>query len=272
MENYIEVTLHTNHPGETEIMVALLADAGAIGFEEGKGVLKAIFGEKGFDGDSIKKIISLKNIVYSISNVESKNWNAIWEAGFQPVLIGDFCCIRAPFHPVPGKVRHDILITPKMSFGTGHHPTTFLVVEAMSRLEIGNAAVFDFGTGTGVLAILAEKCGAATVTAMDNDEWSIRNATENFIANDCGKVMLINAEKIPEHELFDVILANINRHVILLAMDSFKQHLLPGGIVLMSGLLTGDQEIVVQSAGAAGLVPVAVTEREGWICLQLGHA
>ncbi len=272
MENYIEVTLHTNHPGDTEMMIALLADAGAIGFEEGTAVLKATFGENGFDEHIIQEIISIKNIKYSISIQKSKNWNAIWEAGFQPVLIGDFCCIRAPFHPVPRDVRHDILITPKMSFGTGHHATTWLVVEAMSRLEFGNAGVFDFGTGTGVLAILAEKCGAEAVTAMDNDEWSIRNATENFITNYCSKVLLINGETIPENILFDVILANINRHTILLAMGSFKQHLRTGGVVLLSGLLTGDQEMVVESAGASGLVAVAVTRREGWICLQLGHA
>ena len=156
-----------------------------------------------------------------------------------------------------------------MSFGTGHHATTHMMVKAMAGIAFNGSRVFDFGTGTGVLAILAEKLGAASITAIDNDAWSIENAEENFNSNNCGKILLFNSEEIHVNELYDVILANINRNIILQNMGAIKQHLAKEGVVLLSGLLSGDEPVIMEEARKQDLALHQRFEMSGWICLQL---
>ena len=235
-------------------------------------MLKAFFEENDFNEALCKEIIEQDETSYSKSFIKEINWNAEWEAGFEPVSVGVFCTIRAGFHPPAGTARHEIVITPKMSFGTGHHATTFMMVEAMAGISIAGKSVFDFGTGTGVLAILAEKMGAASVTAIDNDEWSISNAIENLNSNNCHKVLLDNGENMFKYGLFDVILANINRNIILENLAVIKQHLTRDGVVLLSGLLTGDEQVVVARALQHKLVLQSRLERNGWICLQMAES
>jgi len=175
--------------------------------------------------------------------------------------------VRAAFHePVPG-VEHEIIITPKMSFGTGHHATTYMMVQLMRDVDHKGKHVFDFGTGTGILAILAEKLGANLIVAMDNDEWSVLNATENMSANNCSRVRLLNSGNIPTNESFDIILANINKHVILDTLHVMKEILKPNATVMLSGLLEADEEIVKEKAKQNGLSFVLRKERGGWIAL-----
>ena len=269
MATHIELTIAAADKEEQEILIALLENAGATGFEQGREWLKAFIPEDVYQRDLYKQIIEHNNLKYSESIIKDKNWNAEWEAGFSPVVIDNFCAIRAVFHePIPG-VQHDIIITPKMSFGTGHHATTHMMVKAMSGFDFGGKTVLDFGTGTGVLAILAEKMGAASIDAIDNDDWSIDNSIENFNSNNCYKILLSKAESIENNGSYDIILANINRHIILSSMASIQQHLQPGGVVLFSGLLTGDEAIVLEAAVVHQLACSSRLVMNGWICLLM---
>ena len=269
MPDSIEFTIPVSDESIRDILIARLADAGAIGFEEEKNVLKA-FIAKGETGELLfEEIIQNIGLRYEKSIVYNQNWNALWEAGFEPVSVGRFCNIRAAFHkPVPG-VKHDIIITPKMSFGTGHHATTYLMIQAMERIDFLGKSVFDFGTGTGVLAILAEKCGSESVTAIDNDEWSINNASENLNINDCRKVLVYKENGFFNDRKYDVVLANINRNIILQEMEKIQQHIVKNGVVLLSGLLTGDEQIIVAEAMRCRLEFKRKTEMNGWICLLM---
>jgi ribosomal protein L11 methyltransferase len=269
MASNIELTITVSDKQQQEILIAQLEQAGATGFEEGRGWLKAFVPESDYRPVLFKEIIEIKNLKYTESIIKDKNWNAEWESGFSPVIIHDFCAIRASFHEAVPGVQHDIVITPKMSFGTGHHATTHMMVEAMAGIDFKAKQVLDFGTGTGVLAILAEKLGAAGIDAIDNDDWSIENAMENFNSNNSHKSLLIKADSIVGDKVYDVILANINRNIILENMAAVKQHLAPAGVVLFSGLLTGDEPVIVEAAGRQQLDCNGRLLMNGWICLLM---
>src|SRR5258706_6965141 len=186
MNRYIQITIDTKDGDESDIFVARLSQAGFEGFEEEPGKLHAFIPETLYDSGATEKIISaVKGVAdpyhsfFRIQWIEPKNWNAEWEKEFVPVIVEDFCCIRASFHQPVSTVRYDLVITPKMSFGTGHHATTYMMIATMQFLDFKNRSVLDFGTGTGVLAILAYKLGAGSVLAIDSDDWSIENAREN---------------------------------------------------------------------------------------------
>jgi len=272
MAGYIELQITVTDKALREILIAQLAAIGIAGFEEEKNLLKAFAEADGYDESLSKEIIEQNGLKYSISTIEDKNWNAEWESGFSPVVIGHFCAIRASFHEAISGVKHDIIITPKMSFGTGHHASTHLMVEAIASLDLKDKQVFDFGTGTGVLAILAEQCGAKSIRAIDNDPWSIINAEENFNSNNCHKILLNNGNGVPENEFYDVIFANINRNIILQHMVHLKQHLAANGVLLLSGLLTGDESIITEEALKYQLQLAQRTEMNGWICLRMVNA
>ncbi len=269
MAAYIELAIAVADQEQKDILVALLTEAGASGFEETHAVLKVIIPQENYEASVYKEIIEQNDLKYSISIIEERNWNAEWEAGFHPVVIDDFCIIRAAFHEAKPGMQHDIVITPKMSFGTGHHATTHMMVKAMQGISFNGCQVFDFGTGTGVLAILAEKLGASSITAIDNDSWSIENAEENFNSNNCCKILLFNSEEFSKNIVYDVILANINRNIILQNMGVIKQHLAKDGVVLLSGLLTGDEPVIMDQARKQDLTCCRRFEMDGWICLQL---
>ncbi len=197
MGKYIELKFDVEDQIYRETLIAFLAEAGYAGFEEGTDFLKAYIKEEEFNREHLKSIIRLPNIKYTESITEDINWNQIWEAGFDPVTIEDFAAIRAEFHsPILG-VEHEIIITPKMSFGTGHHATTWLMVRAMKEISFEDRALADFGTGTGILAILACKMGAGQILAIDNDEWCIRNAAENIALNNCQEIQLLKSNIFP---------------------------------------------------------------------------
>ncbi len=272
MPDCIEFTIYVAEEAAKDMLIAQLAEAGATGFEEQRDFLRAFLTIGTDDHRGVEGIIKAKGIKYSKSIIQDRNWNALCEADFQPVTVDNFCSVRAHFHQPNLQVSHDIVITPKMSFGTGHHATTYLMIQAMEAITFTNTNVFDFGTGTGVLAILAEKCGARQVLAIDNDDWSINNAIENFNFNNCHNILIRNADSISGKFLYDVVLANINRNVILQQLVKFQQHLVKNGVVLLSGLLQGDEPAIVVEAARCGLVIRQKTEMSGWICLSMANA
>lgn len=267
--NYYKISFTPPDTATKEICIALLSDIGFEGFEEDRMTVHAFIPVTLFDERPLAALLQQQNISYTKSVVENRNWNEEWESGFTPVVIGDFCQVRASFHAANPAIKHDIIINPKMSFGTGHHATTWLMIEAMSELALEEMEVFDFGTGTGVLAILAVQMGAAAVTAIDNDEWSIDNAAENFQLNNTGGIVLQKASSMMVDNQYNLILANINRHIILANVESIQQHLKPGGVVLFSGLLKADEKMVAEAATAAGLQILSVKEKQDWICMKM---
>lgn len=267
MEHYIQVSFTDCNPEKREILIALLADAGFSGFEEESAELRAFLAEKDYEPDALLEIAGRLDCAFTATQIESRNWNAIWESGFQPVIVDDFVTIRAGFHPPATGVKHEIIITPKMSFGTGHHATTYLMISMMQHQEFAGKKVFDFGTGTGVLAILAEKLGAAEVLAIDNDEWSITNAKENIEMNQSKLIRIEQADSAAPADKSDIILANINKNVILENLVLLKQELKPSGRLLISGLLNTDETDILEAAAAVGLQFLDISEKNNWICL-----
>jgi ribosomal protein L11 methyltransferase len=269
MDSYQQVTITISKTEDKEILIALLADAGYEGFVEEPKLLKAYLPFRDFDAAKLDYLVAPFDVSYVLEEIHQRNWNAEWEAGFEPVVVSDFCGIRADFHaPVPG-VQYDIVVTPKMSFGTGHHATTFMMVEAMKSLDMPGKKVLDFGTGTGILAILAEKMGANSVKAIDNDSWSIDNAGENIGRNNCQIIQLELAETLVGEEKYDVILANINKHVILDQLPLMVKHTARHGVILISGLLQSDGDDLNRAIAPHNLTLFNQSERQSWLCWQL---
>ncbi|MCU0403830.1 MAG: 50S ribosomal protein L11 methyltransferase, partial [Chitinophagaceae bacterium] len=179
MKYYLQYRIQCKEEESREMLIAVLSELGFEGFEEETGFLIATATEGSLDEREVGDWLNESGFSFTMEKLEEQNWNAIWESDFSPVEVDDFAAVRAHFHqPVP-HVRYDLIITPKMSFGTGHHATTNLMIRALKDLEVSGKSVFDFGTGTGVLAILASKMGALVVEAVDIDSWSIENAREN---------------------------------------------------------------------------------------------
>lgn len=269
---YIALSFAIKDTEQSEMLVALLANEGYEGFEENTDELKAFIKETEFDKNALDTISGALSVSYTVGEIAQQNWNAQWESSFEPVIINDFASVRAGFHAPVKNVQYEIIITPKMSFGTGHHATTYLVMEQMSRIDFAGKTVFDFGTGTGVLAILAEKMGAASVYAIDNDEWSIENTKENLAANGCSKTAVEKADTINTAQQYQVILANINLNVLLANMAAIAAVCQPGATVLFSGILVNDEAVLKEAAGANSLIFNSVTERNGWLCIAAVYA
>lgn len=267
--SYQQVTIIVSNNDVKDILIALLSDAGYEGFVEERSVLKAFIPAGQFEITSLEALLGPFGLAYETETIEQRNWNAEWEAGFQPVIVGDFCAIRADFHQPAEGVRYDINITPKMSFGTGHHATTWLMVQAMRRISFDEKKVLDFGTGTGILAILAEKMGATEILAIDNDIWSIENAAENIARNQCHRIKLLQADTIQVEEKFDIILANINKHVVLSQLHVMLEHCKPGGLIVVSGLLQSDANDLKAAIEAHPLTLVDMQQRNSWLCWKM---
>ncbi|UCJ08044.1 50S ribosomal protein L11 methyltransferase [Chitinophaga pendula] len=255
----------------TDILIAQLSTLGFEGFEEQPAALIAYIPEEDFDETSLKEVLQPHALTYAAERIAQQNWNAVWESNFEPVLVDDFCGIRAGFHPpFITALTHEIIITPKMSFGTGHHATTSSMIRLMSELDFRGKKVFDFGTGTGILAILAEKMGAAHIDAIDNDEWAVENTQENIVINEAAHISIWRADSLSEIEgTYDLILANINRNILLTFMADMRRLLHPGGILLLSGILTTDEATILEAAGKQGLEMTGKAEKDNWLALKL---
>ncbi len=264
--NYLQFDFDIQDNEQQEKLVALLSDQGFEGFEEEPQLLKAFITEHLFKQAEFAAVIEMfEKLVYQKYTVENINWNKQWEEGFQPVLVDDFVGIRASFHAPLVEVAHEIIITPKMSFGTGHHATTYLMIQQMQELNFNGKSVLDFGTGTGVLAILASKLGASNVFAIDYDEWSITNTHENIEQNGCTNIRIAQLDCLPVEEKFDVILANINLNVILPNLKSIVLDSFSGTYILLSGFLKENEPLVIASLAEAGLHYSSTLQRGDWI-------
>ncbi len=268
MEQFIKIEIEAGSPEEVEILIAELSDIEFNAFEENKNVLNAYIPRDDFDEKSFRKILPDK-AVYKVTIIENRNWNEDWESGFQPVYINLFAGIRASFHEPLNNVNHEIIITPKMSFGTGHHATTYLMIEQMENINFMNKTVTDFGTGTGVLAILAEKLGAKKVIAIDHDEWSINNANENIKTNNCKLVTVAKNDTVTDGEQPDIILANINLNILLTNSGDISRISKSGNLLLMSGFFGKDKEAILTTFNTYGFTELVESERENWASLLL---
>jgi ribosomal protein L11 methyltransferase len=272
--NYYELQIHIgNFDTWHDICVAYLAELDYESFVEESPVLKAYIQELKFDGQALQNLMKQMQEMgadiqaFDLALMPQQNWNATWEAQFEPVFIGEQLRIVAPFHKLPAFSGIEIVILPKMSFGTGHHPTTFSMIQLMQRINFKAKTVYDFGTGTGILAILAEKLGANKVLAVDNDDWCIENANEN-IQNNASKVITIQkVASALQKEQYDIVLANVNRHIIEANMDELTQIGKPGGILVLSGLLIEDQSDMIDLARSKSWIFQEAQPLDGWVSL-----
>jgi ribosomal protein L11 methyltransferase len=266
MESYLKICIKTSSTDESEIMIAALSEIEFYAFEQEENLLNAYIKSEDFDENKLKETVSETNC-YSKEIIQKENWNLQWENSIEPVVIHNFAAIRPSFSKPINTVKYDLVITPKMSFGTGHHATTFLMIEAMENIDFKNKRVIDFGTGTGVLAILAEKCGAKKITAIDNDEWSINNAFENIDVNNCKNIIIEKRNDVSEMEPADIILANINLNVLAEAALSLSHLLKPGALLLISGFLVEDQNEMQNIFGAKSVFKKERYQKNGWMAI-----
>lgn len=290
-KEYIQIEFDFNNQEQFDMLVAELADLGFDGFNEeelrpgqndgvalsnglgiGAGHCKTFMLADQFEEDQVQNeldiIFNKYGLTYSKSIIKEQNWNAVWESNFDPVRVGDFVGIRAHFHPTfEPAVEFDIKITPKMSFGTGHHPTTFSMIQLMQKIDFDAKTVYDFGTGTGILAILAEKLGAKKVHAVDNDDWCIENAEENISNNESKLITIEKVESALQKQQYDIVLANVNRHIIEANMDELTLIGKPDGILVLSGLLIEDQSDIVKLASSKGWKLQQIQPLNGWVSI-----
>ncbi|MCO5248717.1 MAG: 50S ribosomal protein L11 methyltransferase [Chitinophagales bacterium] len=206
---------------------------------------------------------------YTVESLEEKNWNEEWEKNFQPLRINDFVGIRSDFHPKFENVKYEIIINPKMSFGTGHHATTQQMMQMMALIEIQEKKVLDCGSGTGVLAILAHKMNAREIIAFDNDTWSYENHLENVALNQAQTEMRLGSlEEIVESD-FNVILANIHKNFIAENMSLLSSKLKDNGFLIVSGFLSTDNQDILNTAQENQLLANYITQSENWSCILL---
>ena len=238
----------------SEILVAYLSQMGYDSFCETDSGLNAYIESEQFSAEKLHKLISSIDTEVSFvhQKLKDENWNSKWESNFTPVVIDNRCAIRASFHE-PIDVEHEIVITPKMSFGTGHHATTSGMVRAMMDLDFDNINVLDMGCGTSVLAILASKLGAKNIVAIDINEWAFENSLENLTVNGVENVQVLCGDAELINNQFDVILANINRNVLLNDMNIYSKALVQNGIILFSGFYRHDLDLMIETANSNNL-------------------
>ena len=268
--NYIEYDF-TVSPTEmgAEILMAELAEVGFDSFEDTPTGIKAYIPKDSWNEHILQDIYLLSNpeftISYQITEIEQVNWNEEWEKNFSPIVVEDLCTVRANFHPVPN-TRYDIVITPKMSFGTGHHETTYMMLQQLLPLSLEDTKVLDMGCGTGILAIMAALRGARDITAIDIDPWCVENATENVQQNDCSFITIKEGDvSLIAGEQYNLILANINRNILLSDIPAYAQTLLPQGLLLVSGFYVEDLPAIKEKCQEVGLTYLSHIERNRWV-------
>lgn len=260
-------------PENAEMLIALLGELPFDVFEETDSGLDAFIPTKKCTEEIEEKVNQMKNL-FDFSHqkifIKYQNWNAIWESNFQPIVVRDFCGIRADFHePIPN-VQHEIVINPQMAFGTGHHETTWMMMDLMQNIDFDGKNVFDFGCGTGILAILASQLGAKNIDALDIELPSYENTLENSRINNIQNIQSIHGTLAKTRDLeYEVILANINRHVILDSFSTLNKMLPHHGILLISGILTSDENLVLEAAKQNGFQDEIINRRNNWICIKL---
>jgi len=254
-----------------EIIMAYLSELGFESFSETEEGLLAYIPSTDFDPAIFNEAQLWPegvDVEYNWAVIPEQNWNAVWEENFEPVTLAGRCHIRAPFHPAMPGIDYEIVIEPKMSFGTAHHETTALMIEYLLDENLKGLSVLDMGSGTGVLAILATMRGASPVMAIDNDDWAYRNALENIEKNKTPDIgVYLGDAAMLKGKKFDFIIANINRNILLNDMEAYCNSLNNGGTLLMSGFYRDDMEAITASAESFGLKYRDHKERNNWVCV-----
>lgn len=286
MTDYQELRIDINPCSEeaTDLLAAYLADAGYESFVPDDKGLTAYIAASDFDPQAVEDIIASfpMEIEATVSDnlIEGKDWNSEWEKNyFKPIVVGGECVVHSSFHTDVPEARYDIVIDPKMAFGTGHHSTTSLIIEYLLGEELEGKSVIDMGTGTGILAILAHKRGAAPVTGIEIDEGAWQNAVENAALNGAADIHMIHgdARALKQFALFDaehdrhadLLIANINRNIILADMGEYAAALKPGGTMILSGFYEQDAHLLTEAGALHGLTPVDRKTRDNWCALRL---
>jgi ribosomal protein L11 methyltransferase len=272
MKTYKSYTIQSN----SEILLGMLVAYPFESFEEHDGYMIAYIPEDECDKETqayIQNTIDRFEVDFKVETIKPQNWNALWEASFEPVVVEDFCVVRADFHPKPDGIQYDIVINPKMAFGTGHHETTYMMMAAMRNLEIESKSVFDYGCGTGILSILASKMGSLPIDSIDIEEESYENTIENATLNGV-KIISVSCSDLEHFEArtYDIILANINRNVLLNSAEELYNRLEPDGLLLISGILDVDEALVTEKYLEGGFKIQKVHERGYWRCIELTKA
>ena len=276
---YFEFTFHTSPCTETvnDVLTAVLGEVGFESFVECEGGLTAYIQQSVCDENAIKTVIaefplSDTEITYTFTEAEDKDWNEEWEKNyFKPIRIGKDCIIRASFHEHEPGYAYNIIIDPKMAFGTGNHETTFLMISEILKLDLTSKELLDMGCGTAVLAILAHMKGAGRVVAIDIDEWAYNNALENIRLNNTNdiQVALGGAEQIPAFGTFDIVFANINRNILLNDIRHYSECMKPGAFLYMSGFYVQDIPAIEEECKHNGLALLSHTEKNNWAAVKV---
>ena len=265
---YLKLSINTSQMQDYQVDV-LIYELGEIGFESFEttpDTLLAYIPQTLFDAQSLTNCLTLP---YQIEEMPDKNWNEEWEKHFfQPIVIGNECVIHSTFHTEIPVAKYDIVIDPKMSFGTGHHATTSNMIAWILADDMVDKSVLDMGCGTGVLGILAKKKGAKQVLAVDIDPWCFDNAQESAALNQTHIEVQLGDASLLQGKTFDVILANINRNILLNDMHVYAACLPEGGVLYMSGFYTEDIPVIAQCAEQLGLTQVGVKEQNNWVAVK----
>jgi len=256
-----------------DLVLVDLLEAGFDSFEENENRLDAYIADDNVDKSKeleIEEIAEKYNTPFTWEFLEDQNWNSLWEQGFNPVRIGDFCYIRADWHPPQQGIRFDLVINPKMAFGTGHHETTFMVMSFMENIQFSGKKVLDFGCGTGILAILASKLQSKEVWAIDYDPHSVENTEENAEVNQIENIHILEGDLgVLKENNFDIILANINKNVLLRSMAILTSIINPDGILILSGILNTDKPVLIESAETHSFIIQDSQSLGEWTALKL---
>jgi len=265
--DYLEVVFDTKglSCSQVEIIIAELYLLGFVGFEERSSTLIAFLEDKNVN----LLEIDFKTPVLSVNKMKNTNWNHVWESSFNRVVIDDLCVIRASFHKKDPKIPIDIIINPKMSFGTGHHPTTFLMIQRLLDIHLVDKRILDIGCGTGVLSILAEKKGARSIFGLDIDENAFLNSLENIKINNCKKISVFQTDinGFVNSDFFDLILVNINKNVLLDEMENYVERLSGNGMLILSGFFQSDFNDINSCVSRYNLTLELEKQYKKWQCL-----
>lgn len=274
--DYWEYSVAAGSEPVGEVVVALLCDLGFESFmwdERGAQLCYIPSIAHAEFAAEIKEVLTAAGHNFTAKLIVAENWNAQWESDFAPIVVGQSVCVRTPNHPT-SDCTHEVLIVPNMSFGTGHHPTTYMMLEALSLLGcegVTGRHVADIGCGSGVLGIYCWQLGAGHVVGVDIDEWSVQSATENVQLNSAAMQVITGDVAVLAGHSYDIILANINRNVLLDNIGQYAAMLSPGGRLLLSGFYLVDVAVLVESAAGFGLVLEGQNQREGWSQLTFRH-
>ncbi len=270
---YIEYTFTvTPLQPAADILIAELGEAGFESFVENDTGIQAYIQKDDWHNTIFNDVEVLRNprfkITYIFKEIEQQNWNVTWEQYFKPITVGDQCGVRAPFHE-KSKVTYDIVIEPKMSFGTGHHETTHMMLQCILEHGFDGKTVLDMGCGTGVLAILTEMKGAKAIDAIDIDHWCYLNAKENVDRNSCTNINVLEGDsRLLKNRKYDVILANINRNILLEDIPSFSKCLNEPGVLFLSGFYSDDIPLITEKCNENGLKLEKILKKNNWVATK----